>query len=79
MDLGGKIMNCKNFDSLDDMCKGCLSGGTTVNPKEQKCYEAPVKMVAIGCGQPSIARQLLTFAGLINGMGEYADDENDFD
>ena len=72
-------MNCKNFDALDDMCKGCLSGGTSTNPKEQKCYEAPVKMVAIGCGQPSVTRQLLTFAGLINGLGEYADDdENEF-
>lgn len=40
-------MNCKNFDALDDMCKGCLSGGTTVNPKEQECYE----IVAIECRQ----------------------------
>lgn len=38
-------MDCKNFDALDDMCKACLSGGTSTNPKEQKCYEAPVKMV----------------------------------
>lgn len=64
-------MDCKNFDAADDMCKGCLSSGTSVNPKEQGCYEAPVKMVAIGCGQPSIVRQLITFAGLINGLSGY--------
>lgn len=64
-------MDCKNFDASDDMCKGCLSGGTSVNPKEQKCYEAPIKMVAIGCGKSSVARQLLTFAGLINGLSGY--------
>ena len=37
-------MDCKNFDALDDMCKACLSGGTSTNPKEQKYDEAPVKM-----------------------------------
>lgn len=68
-------MNCKNFDALDDMCKGCLSGGTSTNPKEQKCYEEPIMATV---GRPSIAKQLLTFAGLINGLGEYADDEKDF-
>lgn len=34
-------MDCKNFDPLSDMCKGCLSGGTSVNPKERDCYEEP--------------------------------------
>ena len=37
-------MDCKNFDALDNMCKAYLSGGTSTNPKEQKCYEAPIKM-----------------------------------
>lgn len=69
-------MDCKNFDALDDMCKACLSGGTSTNPKEQKCYEAPVEFAVVG--QPSAARQLLTFAGLIIGLGGYTDDENDF-
>lgn len=32
-------MGCKNFDALDDMCRCCLSGGTSVNPKEQKCKD----------------------------------------
>lgn len=65
-------MDCKNFDVLDDKCKGCLSGGTSVNPKEQECYEEPkMKMAVVGHGQPSIARQLITFAGLINGLSGY--------
>lgn len=37
-------MDCANFDALDDKCKGCLSGGTSVDPKEQECYEIPVKI-----------------------------------
>lgn len=76
----GDNMNCKNFDALDDICKGCLSGGTSVNPKEQECYEEPMKMAVIGHRRQSVARQLMTFAGLINGLGEYADDdENEFE
>lgn len=69
-------MDCKNFDALDDMCKGCLSSGTSTSPKEQKCYEASVKFAVVE--QPSAARQLLTFAGLINGLSGYTDNENDF-
>lgn len=64
-------MDCKNFDALDDKCKGCLSGGTSVDPKEQECYEEPIKMAAIGHGRQSVARQLLTFAGLVNGLYGY--------
>lgn len=70
-------MNCKNFDALNDTCKECLSGGTSINPKEQECYKEPI-MVAV-VGRPSVARQLLTFAGLINGMGGYTENENKFD
>ena len=62
-------MDCKNFDVHDDKCKGCLSGGTSVNPKEQKCYEEPIKIAVVG--QPSIAKQLITFSGLINGLSGY--------
>lgn len=64
-------MDCKNFDALDDGCKGCLSGGTSVNPKEQECHEVKMKMVAIGCGQPSTVRQLVTLTGLVNDLGVY--------
>lgn len=62
-------MDCKNFDALDDMCKGCLSGGTSTVPKEQECYEEPkMKIVAIGHGQQSIVRQL---AELMNGLSDH--------
>lgn len=62
-------MDCKNFDALDDMCKSCLSGGTSVNPKEQECYEvSKMKIVAIGHGQQSIVRQL---AELISELSDY--------
>lgn len=48
--------------------------------KELESTPENLKMAAIGHGRQSVARQLLTFAGLINGLGKYADDdENEFE
>lgn len=44
-------MDCKNFDALDDMCRGCLSGGTSGSPREEECYEEPIRIAAIKHGK----------------------------